>query len=233
MYLEENIHKLFDKIAKRYDFTTFCLSLGLDKKWRKTLSNYIPQHPSLNLLDIGTGTAEQLITIANAKSNIRLVGIDTSSKMLNIGKKKIQEKGLTNKITLIKSYCNDIPFPNQTFDYITMSFVLRNIINNFEDTLKEAIRLLKPNGKILILEFSKPSSPLIENLYEIYAKYLIPILGGILSGNTVAYKYLYQSIKKLTAEKDLEKLFDNLNIKNVKKFPMNGGITTLYDISCN
>ncbi|MGN1210302.1 MAG: bifunctional demethylmenaquinone methyltransferase/2-methoxy-6-polyprenyl-1,4-benzoquinol methylase UbiE [Candidatus Cryptobacteroides sp.] len=192
---KEGIQDLFDSIAPEYDRLNHILSLDIDKTWRKrAVKRIVDARTPLNILDIACGTGD--FAIATAKKcpeGSRITGIDISSGMLEIGKNKVKKEGLENFITLETGDCAEIAYADATFDRVTIAFGIRNFEDK-EKCLMETFRVLKPGGKIVIVELSVPSNKLLFRLYGLYFKRIIPAVGGMVSGNKGAYKYLPESV---------------------------------------
>jgi demethylmenaquinone methyltransferase / 2-methoxy-6-polyprenyl-1,4-benzoquinol methylase len=183
---------MFDSIAHRYDLLNHTLSSGIDILWRKRvirlLAPYKPQH----ILDVATGTADLAIA-ASTLQPTRIIGIDISPQMLEIGKRKIRIRKLDHKIELREASAEHIPFPSKSFDAVIAAFGVRNF-EDLEKGLMEFHRVLAKNGVAIILEFSKPVTFPIKQLYAFYSKTLLPTLGGMISRNREAYRYLPDTV---------------------------------------
>ena len=186
---KEQVAQMFNNIAKRYDFLNHFLSLGIDNLWRKKAIKCISSIvPNPLILDVATGTGD--LAIAALKLNPqKVIGIDISEEMLNVGIKKIKRKGYQNLIELKKGDSESLEFDDNTFDGITAAFGVRNF-ENLNKGLSEMYRVLKPKGKIVILEFSKPGIFPVKQFYNFYFKAILPLLGKIISKDNSAYTYL-------------------------------------------
>lgn len=189
---KEQVAEMFDNISHRYDFLNHFLSLNIDKGWRKKVVKMVAKNKPEMLLDVATGTADLAIALTdvNPKS---IVGIDISAGMLSEGQKKIEKKGLTSIIRLQQADSENLPFEDETFDAITVAFGVRNF-ENLEKGLKEMHRVLKKDGKLLVLEFSEPSKFPLKQLYKFYFKNILPGLGKLISKDSSAYTYLPESV---------------------------------------
>lgn len=224
----EKVWEMFDDISPTYDRINQILSLGLDRKFRKKLVEFLPKKQSLKLLDIATGTAEQIIAILNESDSIdEAVGLDLSKKMLAIGRKKIQEKFYHGKVSLKEGSSDALPFEENSFDVITISFGIRNV-QNLEKTFSEIKRVLKKDGRLLILEFSLPENLFIKKLHLFYLRRILPHLGGILSKNRKAYRYLNETIETFPYGQAFQKLLENHGWKDVKASPLFFGAVHVY-----
>lgn len=220
--------QMFDAISRHYDFLNQLLSWGLDKSWRKELLKHLPNQPGQVVLDIATGTADVLITLLENNPNIRLgYGIDMSAKMLNLGHLKIEKRGLASRAMLQKGDAQDLHFLDGTFSTVTIAFGIRNIPLLMKG-LMEMYRVLKPEGRALILEFSLPKNALLRLGHLFYLRGVIPIAGFLVSGNYQAYKYLNQTIEDFPYGDRFCKIIAQVGFKNVKAFPLLGGVATIY-----
>ena len=216
---------MFNNIADEYDFLNQLISFRMDYIWRKIAIKKITNNPK-NILDIATGTADLAISAAK-NTNAKIIGIDISKKMLNIGEMKILNEKLTNRITLQLADAEKLPFNNNSFQAITAGFGVRN----FEDVdqgLKEMYRVLDLNGILIILEPSSPSVFPIKQLFNIYFNIIVPLIGKIISKDTNAYQYLSESVKLFPdKEKFLNKL-KKVGFKNCKYSKLTFGSVILY-----
>jgi len=198
MEQKNEVWKMFDRIAGRYDLLNRLLSMRQDVLWRKKLLDLLPEKNKLLLLDVATGTADQILHLLEETKEDKIekaVGIDMSENMLAQGRKKISHLNLDGKVTLRVGDATQIPFKNDEFDVSTMSFGIRNV-NNVDAALKEIFRVLKPGGTCLILEFSLPKSKLIKLPYLFYFRNVLPKIGSFLSGDGQAYTYLNKSVEE-------------------------------------
>ncbi|MBS1497107.1 MAG: bifunctional demethylmenaquinone methyltransferase/2-methoxy-6-polyprenyl-1,4-benzoquinol methylase UbiE [Bacteroidetes bacterium] len=224
---KQQVAEMFDNIAKRYDFLNRFLSAGIDVRWRKkALAVLKPQQPKL-LLDVATGTADVAIMASALLKPNKIIGIDISEGMLEIGRQKVLKQDLQNTIELLKGDSETINFENDTFDAVTVAFGVRNF-QNLEKGLAEIYRVLKPGAKLVILEFSRPSSPVVKMFYNIYMKTVAPGMGKLFSKNKCAYQYLDESIKKFPEGKKFVQVLDNEGYKNTTCKPLSLGICSIY-----
>ena len=224
----ESVAAMFNDIAHRYDFLNHFLSLGVDKIWRKQLISNIISTKPLTVLDIATGTGDLAIQLAKSSPNFSITGIDISSGMLELSQQKLIKAGLTGRIRLVQADALHLPFPEAHFDSAMVAFGVRN----FSDPVKgmtEIIRVLKPGGKLFILEFSMPSNSLLLSLYGLYFKYILPFIGRIISGHKLAYSYLPDSVTKFPNGKDFTTLMESAGFRNCNYTSLSFGIATLYE----
>lgn len=225
---KNSVWKMFDNISSTYDSLNHILSFGLDFYWRKKCASFLPQSKNFKLLDIATGTGDQLFSfIKRAPGITKAYGIDMSSEMLKIAQKKVERKNLSRLVKLKVASALDIPFPNETFDVLSISFGIRNV----EDPLKalsEMHRVLKPGGRAIILEFSLPSHPSIQKGHLFYLRKILPRIGGIFSKNKEAYTYLNQTIETFPHGNDFLALMKKARFDSLYCLPLTFGTVTIY-----
>lgn len=225
MNVQDEISGMFNAIAKRYDRANRCLSLGIDARWRKSLAKYLPEKENMRLLDIATGTCDQLIALMQTGKVSCGVGIDLAEEMLAIGKQKILQYPFGEKIDLLCASACEIPFPDHSFDCTTISFGIRNVQGN---CLKEMFRILAPSGRALILEFSLPKNHLIRLCHLFYLRHLIPMIGGLMTKKKEAYRYLNQTIEAFPYGEKFLELMEKEGFVHCRAIPLTFGIATLY-----
>jgi demethylmenaquinone methyltransferase/2-methoxy-6-polyprenyl-1,4-benzoquinol methylase len=223
-----DIWRMFNRIAGRYDLLNRLLSFGQDIRWRKQVARFLANHNEQYLLDLATGTGDQLLYLFKNSSKIdRAVGTDLAVNMLDIGKEKIKNQQLDNRIHLKEGDAESIQFPEETFDAVTISFGIRNVVN-VSQSLSEMYRVLKPSGRVLILEFSIPKNRLMRKIYLLYFRYFLPMMGAVISGDGYAYKYLNETVETFPYGNDFCHLLVSAGFQNVYMHPMTFGITTIY-----
>jgi demethylmenaquinone methyltransferase / 2-methoxy-6-polyprenyl-1,4-benzoquinol methylase len=218
---------MFDKIAPYYDQLNRVLSLGIDVWWRKKAIGILGQSNPKQILDIATGTADLAIEAAMKIKPQRIIGLDISANMLKIGDEKILKKGLQNIITLEQGDSENLRFTEHSFDAVTAAFGVRNF-ENLEKGLAEMYRVLKPGGTLLVLEFSKPTIFPFKQLFNIYFKYLLPLIGKIRSKDAKAYQYLYESVQAFPDYGNFTKILDKLGFSNTEYKVLSFGICCIY-----
>ncbi len=221
------VKNMFDEIAYRYDFLNRVLSLGIDVEWRtKAIKQLLPFHPK-KILDVATGTGDFALTSYRILRPEKITGIDISDKMLKIGREKIAKSGLGNFIELIKGDSEAISLADNSFDAVTVAFGVRNF-ENLEKGLLEIKRVLKPGGKLIILECSKPSLPMIKQAYSFYMKFITPKIGKIIAKNNEAYQYLNDSVSKFPEKKSFIQILNQSDYRNAFYKTLTLGICTIY-----
>ena len=222
----ERVEDMFDRIAPKYDLLNKVLSVGIDKGWRKKMvAELKPLKPQL-MLDIATGTADVAIACMNLQPT-HITGVDISALMLAEGQKKIEELGFAKQITLQQADSESLPFADNSFDAITVAFGVRNF-QNLDKGLSEMLRVLKPNGKVVILEFSQPEKFPIKQLYNFYSKYILPTIGQLVSKERAAYEYLPESVAAFPYGQEFVKIMNHNNFVNAKCVPLTFGIASIY-----
>ena len=224
---KEQVADMFDNIAYRYDFLNRFLSVGIDIQWRKKAIHQLKEKKPKYILDVATGTADVAIMTARILQPDKIVGIDISDGMLNFGRKKVKAAGLENLVELLNGDSETIKFDDDSFDAVTVAFGVRNF-QQLEKGLSEIRRVLKPGGKLVVLEFSKPKAPVIKQVYNVYMNIVAPGIGKLFSKNRNAYKYLDESIKKFPEGKNFTTILDQLGYTNTYCKPLSFGICSIY-----
>lgn len=218
---------MFDDIALKYDFLNHFLSFGIDKRWRNQLVKSLNSSHHQLILDLATGTADLAIKIAQSLENSRVTGIDISENMLRIGVLKVQKNNLSDRIELKKGDAENLEFEDQTFNAATVAFGVRNY-ENLNQGLKEMLRVLKPGGKIAILEFSMPESKIFLILYKFYFRIILPFLGRMISKNFYAYTYLPNSVNDFPDPATFQHILQQIGFKDVKCKKLTFGVCSLF-----
>ena len=222
------IQAMFNAVAPRYDFLNRVLSVGYDRYWRKVAVNQFGNISNKTFLDVATGTADIALEIAKRyPSALQVIGMDFSQSMLKLGSNKINENNLAKEIPLIPASAENIPLKDQIFDGAITAFGVRNF-SDAQKGLLEMHRVLKPNGKIVILEFSFPQYKLLQWLYRLYFEKILPITGRIISGHKTAYSYLPVSVANFPQGEAFKEILENSGFKKVSFKTLTLGIVTLY-----
>jgi demethylmenaquinone methyltransferase/2-methoxy-6-polyprenyl-1,4-benzoquinol methylase len=223
---KENIYLIFNQIATTYDKINKVLSLGVDQLWRKALCRPIPRNVPLSILDLATGTGDQAFEILRKRPLVSITGVDKAKKMLDVASQKAKRSAASN-VHFVEADAADLPFKDSVFDYVTLSFGIRNF-SSLEDSMKEILRVLKNQGSLLILEFGVPKNTLLRSCYFFYLRKILPKIGGFLSKHTQAYKYLNESIEEFPSGDSLCHLLQKNGFDEVKYTSLSFGIVNLY-----
>lgn len=224
---KEQVAKMFDNISAHYDFLNHFLSLGIDILWRKKALRLLkPENPK-TILDVATGTGDFAIEALNILAPEKITGVDISEGMLEKGREKLIKLKLTKKIELLYGDSEKLPFQDNTFDAVTVSFGVRNF-ENLEVGLKNIFRVLKPGGTCLILEFSKPRTFPVKQLYNLYFSNILPMVGKVISKDNAAYTYLPESVQAFPEGEEFIKIFENIGFKRTKWLSLTFGISSIY-----
>ena len=223
---KEQVTKMFDTISGEYDGLNRVISFGIDVKWRKKVVNIVKGSNPNTILDIATGTGDLAIALASTNAN-KIIGLDISSGMLEVGKQKVTKKGLENRIEMVWGDSENMPFEDNAFDAITVAFGIRNF-ETLENGLKEILRVLKPGGRFVILETSVPTKTPYRQGYGFYTKYILPIIGRIFSKDKSAYRYLSESASVFPHGEALNNILRKIGFINVEDFPQTFGVATIY-----
>lgn len=218
---------MFDSIAPRYDLLNRLLSFGIDRRWRRfaVAQLQVPRHG--RVLDIATGTCDVALEIARATDDsVTIVGEDFTQGMLVHGQEKLADSPLGDRIMLVNAPCEAIPHPDGSFDAITIAFGIRNVVDR-QAGLNEMFRVLKPGGRVVILEFSTPKSTLFRNIYYFYFRRLLPAIGGLLSKRS-AYQYLPDSVLEFPSQEQFQQMMAKAGFTALRCHDLTFGISTVY-----
>ncbi|HET8886934.1 MAG TPA: bifunctional demethylmenaquinone methyltransferase/2-methoxy-6-polyprenyl-1,4-benzoquinol methylase UbiE [Salinimicrobium sp.] len=227
---KQQVEQMFDTISGNYDGLNKVISFGIDIKWRKKVVDLIKQNNPQSVLDIATGTGDLIINIALQTEASKLIGLDISEGMLQVGRKKIAEKKLQDKIEMIQADSEKMPFENDTFDAITVAFGVRNF-ENLEKGLTEIYRVLKPNGTFVVLETSVPTKTPFKQGYKFYSGNILPLIGKLFSKDKSAYAYLSESAASFPYGENFNNILSKIGFTNVTDKPQTFGVATIYSAS--
>jgi demethylmenaquinone methyltransferase/2-methoxy-6-polyprenyl-1,4-benzoquinol methylase len=223
---KEQIAQMFDTISENYDRLNRVISFGIDVKWRKKVLQIVTRSNPKTILDIATGTGDLAILMAQTKAP-KIIGLDISAGMLEVGKKKIHDKNLSNTIEMVLADSEEMPFEDSYFDAITVAFGVRNF-ENLEKGLAEILRVLKPSGVFVILETSVPNKTPYKQGYTFYSKNILPIIGTLFSKDNLAYGYLSESAAAFPYGEALNNILRKIGFIEVKAMPQTFGVATIY-----
>jgi demethylmenaquinone methyltransferase / 2-methoxy-6-polyprenyl-1,4-benzoquinol methylase len=223
---KEQVADMFDNISGNYDFLNHFLSGGIDVLWRKKAIKYLKkEHPKL-ILDVATGTADFAIEALKANPE-KIIGIDISEGMLKVGKEKLRKMNLEGKIELQRGDSENLPFEDEVFDAVTVAFGVRNF-ENLEKGLKNMYRVLKKGGIMIVLEFSRPNKFPVSALYGFYFKYILPVIGKLVSRDNSAYTYLPESVSNFPQGNEFINILNNTGFASTRWIKLTWGISSLY-----
>ena len=226
---KEQVAQMFDNISENYDGLNRVISLGIDIKWRKKVVEIVGKNNPKQILDIATGTGDLAIMMAKLNPD-RIVGLDISTGMLEVGKQKIAAANLSNKIEMIVADSEEMPFEDNTFDAITVSFGVRNFAN-LDKGITEIARVLKHNGVLVILETSNPTKPPFKQGYKLYTNIFLPIIGKLFSKDKVAYSYLSESANSFPFGAAFNNILEKNGFTHTEAKPVTFGVATIYTAS--
>lgn len=222
-----NVGSMFDRIAHRYDLLNRLLSFGQDLLWRKRVANSLAAEGEQQVLDLATGTCDLLLAMEKTGKIGSAVGLDVSPGMLQQGRRKIAQYNLEDKMSLCEGDACDIPCESDRFDTVTISFGIRNVCD-VSQSLREMCRVLKPGGRVIILEFSLPRNALVKALYLFYFRTILPRVGGLISGDSYAYSYLNKTVETFAYGEEFADLMRGAGFEDVALREQTFGIATIY-----
>jgi demethylmenaquinone methyltransferase/2-methoxy-6-polyprenyl-1,4-benzoquinol methylase len=226
---KEQVAQMFDTISGNYDGLNRVISFGIDVKWRKKVLKIVADSNPKTILDIATGTGDLAILMAQTKAE-KIIGLDISAGMLEVGRKKIEAKKLGHKIEMLLADSENMPFEDHTFDAITVAFGVRNF-EHLEKGLSEILRVLKPNGVFVILETSIPEKTPYKQGYKFYSKNILPLIGKLFSKDNSAYQYLSESASVFPYGEALNNILRKVGFIDVTAKPQTFGVATIYSAS--
>lgn len=223
---KQQVATMFDNISGKYDFLNHFLSLGIDIAWRKKAIRQLKADNPKTILDIATGTGDFAIEALSLNPD-KVIGVDISAGMLKVGREKLKKKNLQDKIELLLGDSEGLVFDDNKFDAVIVSFGVRNF-ENLEKGLADMYRVLKPGGKTVILEFSKPKAFPFKQLYHFYFKWILPKIGNIISKDQAAYTYLPESVQEFPDGQDFLLILEKIGFKDIQCKPQTLGISSIY-----
>lgn len=226
---KEQVAQMFDAISGNYDGLNRVISFGIDVKWRKKVLKLVSDKNPKTVLDIATGTGDLALLMTKTSAE-KIIGLDISAGMLDVGRKKIEAKNLSSKIEMLLADSENMPFENDTFDAITVAFGVRNF-ETLEKGLSEILRVLKPNGIFVILETSVPEKTPFKQGYQFYSKNILPLIGKLFSKDNSAYQYLSDSASVFPYGEALNNILRKIGFIEVRAMPQTFGVATIYSAS--
>ncbi len=221
----EQVERMFDSISPKYDLLNRVFSLGIDQGWRRKVMRLVSKEPVERLLDVATGTAD--LAILASKNVKHVTGVDISEGMLEHGRTKVTKKGLQDRVVLQRADSVDLPFPDASFDAVTVAFGVRNF-EELEKGIAEMRRVLKPNGRLFVLEFSKPAHAPMKQLFRFYFHRVMPFFGKLVSKDKAAYTYLPKSVDAFPEGADFVRIMERVGLRENSAESLTGGIASLY-----
>lgn len=226
---KEVVGRMFTSAARRYDLLNTVLSGGLHHIWKRYAVNLLPVKEGESAIDLCAGTADiSVLLAAKVRSSGRVVALDLNEEMLLLGDKKIREMKLDSIVSCTLANAEEIPYPDNSFDYATVAFGIRNV-TDIPKCLREMHRVIKPGGHVLCLEFSTPTTAVMRALYDLYSFYVMPYLGTWLSGDTTnVYRYLPESIRRFPPQEKFKAMMEEAGLKSVHYTNLTGGIVAVH-----
>lgn len=221
------VRRMFDSIAPAYDVMNRLMTLGIDRRWRRQTVRAAVSGCPAEILDIATGTGDLAIALAKAAPQAHVTGVDLSEGMVNIGVRKVSEAGLTGRISLRTADALALPFDDNSFDTVTVAFGVRNF-EHLAEGYAEMLRVLRPGGRLCVLELTQPSSAFVRPFYIAYTRGIIPVIGRIMSGDSSAYTYLPKSIAAVPARGEMTALMTGAGFSGAVWRQFTFGVCTLY-----
>lgn len=226
---KEQVAQMFDTISGEYDGLNRVISFGIDIKWRKKVLKIVSEQKPKTILDIATGTGDLAILMSQTQAE-KIIGLDISAGMLEVGKKKIAERKLSDKIEMVLGDSEKLPFSDNSFDAITVAFGIRNF-ETLDKGLSEILRVLRPGGIFVILETSNPTKFPFKQGYVLYSKTLLPLIGRLFSKDKKAYQYLSDSASVFPFGEALNNILRKIGFIDVVDLPQTLGVATIYSAS--
>lgn len=225
---KQQVAEMFDDVASKYDFLNRFLSMGIDQGWRRKAIRRLKPIKPQSILDVATGTGDFAMMTYKMLTPQKITGIDISKGMLEVGREKVAKEKLSAYIQLMEGDSENLPFKDNSFDAVTVSFGVRNF-QNLEKGIAEMYRILKPGGKLVILEFSRPKNPVFKLLYKIYMQVVTPNVGKMISKSKTAYQYLNDSIMVFPERKDFVTVMDSVGFTSTSYEALTMGICCIYE----
>ncbi len=223
----EQVREMFDNIAPAYDLMNRAMSLGLDRSWRRKAVRMVAATRPHAIVDIATGTGDFALSLAQAIPDANVIGLDLSKGMVEIGRRKVAEAGMNDRISMQVGDCLDSPLPEACADAVTVAFGVRNFAR-LADGYRAMFRMLRPGGLLCVIELSTPTSPLVKPFYKLYTRGFIPLMGRLVSKDRRAYTYLPESIAAVQQGDAMLALMRGAGFEQTKFHRLTLGVCTIY-----
>lgn len=223
---EQFVHAVFENIAPKYDIMNDIISFRRHKAWRKFTMAKMNMSPGDTAIDLCCGTCDWTISMAEASGG-QITGLDFSENMLQFGRRKVNERGLSDRISLVQGNAMNLPFEDNTFQYATIGFGLRNV-PDLHQVLCEMQRVVKPGGMVVCLEMSKPTWQPFKGIYYFYFQKVMPLLGKLFAKRYEQYKWLPDSLVAFPGRDELAQIFREIGLQKVEAYPLTGGVAALH-----
>ena len=224
----ERVGQVFSSVAGRYDLMNDLMSMGIHRLWKRFTIELSSVRPGHRILDIAGGTGDLTMQFADrVGAEGEVVLADINQEMLEVGRDRLTDRGYGGRISYVQADAENLPFPDNHFNVVSIAFGLRNVTDK-DQALREMTRVLKPGGKLLILEFSKPVNPLLNKAYDTYSFTALPLMGRLVAGDSDSYKYLAESIRMHPDQETLKRMMQDAGLVQCKYHNMTGGIVALH-----
>ena len=219
---------VFDSVADRYDLMNDAMSLGVHRLWKRFAVEHTGARPGQRVLDLAGGTGDLAARLARLVGPAGEVVIgDINASMLQVGRERLLDRGIAANVRFVQADAENLPFPDHSFDCITIAFGLRNVTDK-QTALESMFRILKPGGRLLVLEFSKPSLPGLAPLYDLYSFRVLPLMGRLIAGDADSYRYLAESIRMHPDQDTLKGMMEQAGFEDCDYFNLSGGIVAVH-----
>ncbi len=224
----KHVGKVFSSVASRYDLMNDLMSMGIHRLWKRFTIELSSVRPGHSILDIAGGTGDLTMQFADrVGAQGEVVLADINQEMLEVGRERLIDRGYAGRVDYVQANAECLPFPDNTFNAVSIAFGLRNVTDK-DLALREMTRVLKPGGKLLILEFSKPVNPLLNKAYDTYSFTALPLMGRLVAGDSESYQYLAESIRMHPDQETLKGMMEDAGLVQCKYHNMTGGIVALH-----
>ena len=224
---KEEVREMFDNIAPKYDLLNHTLSMSIDRLWRRHVVNRVRRENPRRILDVATGTGDLAIALARRIDGVQVLAVDLSEGMLEVARRKVEARGLDGRIVLDRGDAEHLDVAAGSIDVVTVAFGVRNF-GDLDAGLREMARTLRPGGKVMILEFSRPANPLFRSVYEFYSYRILPRIGGMISHDRRAYEYLPASVGEFPLPEEFLRRMEAAGFRNCRAHSQSFGIAQIY-----